>query len=217
MQTFPTLYSNWIGCLKNTFNLGGRTQINCSQPLQQETVFQHVLGGAHNLPFDYNKARSEFLNSSLGHSATVPPPETTTEQPGDEWTDDSFAQFASPHSTLEPLTITTREHAHEPDVTLSHIQLSTSSLPSISPDEQVHGGMTSRRPTTTADNVSEDTLTRTQYTTKDYTVPTASPTTSSALPSTATSVSVLSIGYLLNHFILACYAWNLQKQKLLHP
>lgn len=129
-----------------TIQLGGRQQTNCTQPNSTAALYQHVLGGAHNLPFDYNIAIAEFLKNAR-ESNLLPLEETTTEQPGDEWTtQEGEILFATPQSTLQSIATTTNEPIHEPDATLTSVQLSTTPLPSISPDMQVseHTGATTK-------------------------------------------------------------------------
>lgn len=91
-----------------TFQFGGRDRIDCSVNSSQ-SLSEHVLGGAHNLPFDYKKAKEEFLNNSLRIPLT-----TTTEEPGDKWTD-----LINPESTLSILTTQTTESIASPDEILS--------------------------------------------------------------------------------------------------
>jgi hypothetical protein len=102
-----------------TIQLGGRYQVNCSFDYSSQPLFEHVLGGAHNLPFDYTKAREEFLNNSIRT-----PLITTTEEPGDKWT---ITDVINPESTLPILTTTTTESVLVPDKILS----STSKKPIV--------------------------------------------------------------------------------------
>lgn len=123
-----------------TIQLGGRRSINCTID-SNSTLFQHVLGGAHNLPFDFNKVRDEFLNNSLSSRTTpLPPIETTTEMPGDEWTNEVSTDIIGPHSTLIPLIKTTTEPIIEPDETLTSVQSqqTATTLASIGPDSQIN-------------------------------------------------------------------------------
>lgn len=89
-----------------------------------------MLGGAHNLPFDYNKAREEFLNNSIRESQKVNLA-STTEQPGDDWTtadpNNLSTNLVDPQSTLSVLTTSTTELVLTPDGTLSTIKAFTSS------------------------------------------------------------------------------------------
>ena len=153
-----------------TIQLGGRRLINCTNAIPpNSTLFQHVLGGAHNLPFDYNKARDEFLSNSVAQHPT-PPSYTTTELPGDEWTpmqyDDYSTSNMGPQSTLPTIApSTTAESLIQPDVTLTSIQSTQTTIASISPDPQTDSDvqvsdilgslMTTLEPTTQMSNESD--------------------------------------------------------------